>query len=210
MAETMPETMPETSAETTPDAKAEVVPTLIAICVVHALRPDTAPPGVTAIDKRPVEGAVQVRKLGVHADVQADRKYHGGIDQAVYVYAQEDADFWESELGRETPPGWFGENFRVSGVDVSGARPGERWTVGDGVVLEVTLPRVPCAVFARWVGGSDSRGWVKRFTTAGRPGAYARVVSTGKVRGGDRISVTQSTQPDAPTIAEMLRAAAPS
>lgn len=182
------------------------MPSLLAICVVHALRPDSGQPGVTAIDKRPVAGPVQVRKLGVHADVQADRKYHGGVDQAVYVYAQEDAEFWESQLGRETPPGWYGENFRVSGVDVSGARPGDRWMLGDDVVLEVTLPREPCATFARWVGGADARGWVKRFTAAARPGAYARVVKTGKTTAGDEITVSTTLNRDALTIAEMLLA----
>ena len=183
------------------------MPSVTAVCVVHALRPDRGSPGVTAIDKRPVAGPVQVRKLGVNADVQADRKYHGGVDQAVYVYAQEDADFWQSELGRETPPGWYGENLRVLGVDVSGARPGDRWAIGNDVVLEVTLPREPCAVFARWVGGTDARGWVKRFTAAARPGAYARVVTTGKVQAGDTITVAAAAAVDGGlTIAEMLLA----
>ena len=182
------------------------MPSLTAVCVVYALQPDAGVPGVTAIDKRPVDGPVQVRKLGVHADVQADRKHHGGEDQAVYVYAQEDADFWETELGRETPPGWYGENFRVSGVDISGARPGDRWVFENGVELEVTFPRKPCATFARWVGGADARGWVTRFTAAARPGAYARVVSTGKVRAGDEIAVSATPHRDTPTIAEMFLA----
>lgn len=181
--------------------------TLTAVCVVHALLPDAGVPGVTAIDKRPIDGSAQVRKLGVHADVQADRIHHGGENQAVYVYAQEDADFWADELGREIPPGWFGENLRVSGVDVSNARAGEQWAIGEDVVLEVTHPREPCATFARWVGGTDARGWVKRFAAAGRPGAYVRVVSTGKVRAGDAITVTASPTPDAGTMAEMLASA---
>ncbi len=183
---------------------------LVAVCVVHALRPDDGVPGVTAIDKRPVDGSVVVRTLGVHADVQADRKHHGGVDQAVYVYAREDAEHWGSELGRDIPAGWFGENLSTEGLDVSGARPGDRWTIGEGddaVVLEVTSPRQPCATFARWVGGSDARGWVKRFTRAGRPGAYARVVRTGTVRAGDRITVNSTSDESVSTIAAMLAGA---
>lgn len=75
--------------------------TLLAVCRVHQLRPDSGTVGITAIDKRPVEGLVNVRPLGLYADVQADRANHGGLDQAIYAYSQEDADFWATELGRE-------------------------------------------------------------------------------------------------------------
>ena len=81
---------------------------------------------MTAIDKRPVDGPIKVRKLGLFADAQLDRKHHGGEDKALYVYSQEDAEWWETELGRELPPGWFGENLRVSGIDVNAAKVGER------------------------------------------------------------------------------------
>ncbi len=70
--------------------------------------------GVTAIDKRPAAGRVAVRPLGLTADLQADRVHHGGEDQAVYAYAQEDADFWSAALGYEVTPGLFGENLRPS------------------------------------------------------------------------------------------------
>lgn len=160
------------------------------VCVVHQLLPDPGGrAGVTAIDKRPVDGPVKVGPYGLYRDVQADRKHHGGLDQAVYVYADEDARRWSAELGRDTPPGWFGENLRTTGIDVSGARIGERWQIGAKVVVEVTKPRIPCQTFARWVGGDDERGWVKRFAQAGRPGAYLRIVQGGKVSAGDEILV---------------------
>lgn len=98
------------------------MPSLLAVCVVHQLRPDAGYIGVTAIDKRAVSGPVRVRPLGAYGDVQADRKHHGGLDKALYAYAQEDADFWQSELGRDLPPGWFGENLRTEGLDVNAAR----------------------------------------------------------------------------------------
>jgi len=166
-----------------------------AVCVVAQLRADAGPVGVTAIDKRPVAGAVRVGPYGLRADVQADRRHHGGLDKAVYVYGQEDADFWAAELGRELPPGWFGENLRVEGVDVRGVAAGERWIVGDAdarqrgaaLVLEATGPRRPCATFARWVGGAQAQGWVRRFSEAGRYGAYFRVLAPGEVREGDAV-----------------------
>ncbi|MCC2315549.1 MOSC domain-containing protein [Cellulomonas xiejunii] len=180
------------------------MPSILAVCVVHALRPDPGPVGVTAIDKRAVTGPVRVGRYGLRADVQADRKYHGGEDQAVYVYGQDDADHWARELGRDLPPGWFGENLRVTGLDPNAARVGERWRVGADVVLEVTGPRTPCATFARWVGGDDERGWVRRFRDAGRVGAYLRVVQRGSVQVGDEVVVERAAPPDAPTVHEVL------
>lgn len=181
------------------------MPQLLAACVVSALRPDAGTVGITAIDKHPVTGPIKVGRLGLYADVQADRKNHGGEDKAIYAYSQQDAEFWEHELGRPLPAGWFGENLRVEGLDVNNARVGERWRIGSSVELEVTMPRTPCATFARWVGGADARGWVKRFGTEGRLGPYLRVIHTGHIEAGDEIEVL-STPTDAPTILEMFRA----
>ncbi|UWD78352.1 MOSC domain-containing protein [Curtobacterium flaccumfaciens] len=158
-----------------------------AVCRVDRLLPDSGIIGVTAIDKRPVTGSVRVRPLGLRADVQANRKYHGGVDQAVYAYADEDAAYFADLLEREVPPGLFGENLRTSGIDVTGAVTGERWRIGDTLVLEVTVPRTPCGTFARRMGIDK---WVKRFADEGRPGAYFRVVKSGSVAAGDPIEVT--------------------
>ena len=160
---------------------------VVAVCTVHALLPDRGV-GVTAIDKRPVDRALRVRRLGLHGDVQADRKWHGGEDQAVYAYAQEDADWFAEDLGRPITPGLFGENLRTSGVAVSGAVIGERWHVGEKLVLEVTSPRIPCGTFERRMGVP---GWQRRFEEHGAPGAYFRVVRAGDVRAGDRVEVVE-------------------
>lgn len=161
--------------------------TLLAVCRVHGLLPTKDSTGVTAIDKRPVEGPVTVHPLGLTGDIQASRKHHGGPTKAVYAYAQDDADFWSAELGREVTPGLFGENLRVSGVDASHAVIGERWSVGDQVVLEVTMPRTPCVNFARYLG---ERSWVRRFAEANRVGTYLSVVTKGSISAGDTIRVT--------------------
>lgn len=158
---------------------------LLAVCRVHQLLPDSGTVGTTAIDKRPVTGRVQARRLGLYADVQADRDNHGGPDQAVYAYAEEDAAFWADELGREITPGLFGENLRTTGTAVSTAVLGERWRVGSAV-LEVTQPRTPCATFGRRMG---EERWVRRFTAANRTGAYLRVVEAGEIGAGDVIDV---------------------
>jgi MOSC domain-containing protein YiiM len=162
---------------------------VVAVCAVHALIPDAGTIGVTAIDKRPLDGPVRVGPYGVRGDVQANRKHHGGLEQAVYAYAQEDAAFWESELDRELAPGWFGENLRTEGIDVNAVVIGERWRIGDTLELEVTRHRNPCQTLARRLGGPEARGWVKRFADARRLGPYFRVVKSGAISAGDEIVV---------------------
>jgi MOSC domain-containing protein YiiM len=142
-------------------------------------------PSRTGIDKRPVTGRVAVHPLGLEGDVQVNRRYHGGEGQAVYAYAQGDADFWVAELGRDLPPGRFGENLRTSGLDLTGALLGERWRIGTAL-FEVTAPRIPCANFARFWGVPDL---VKRFSAHGATGAYLRVLEPGDVGARDPVEV---------------------
>lgn len=142
-------------------------------------------PARTGIDKQPVTGRVAVHPLGLDGDVQVNRKHHGGEGQAVYAYAQEDADWWSAELGRELPPGRFGENLRTSGLDLRRALIGERWQIGTAL-FEVTAWRTPCANFARFWGVPDL---VKRFAAHGATGAYLRVLETGEIGAGDAVEV---------------------
>jgi MOSC domain-containing protein YiiM len=158
-----------------------------AVCVVHEILPDSfGSVATTAIDKRPVTGPVRAEPLGLSGDTQCDTESHGGPDQAIYAYADEDADWWAERLQREIPPGLFGENLRTAGVDVTGAEIGEQWRIGDGVLVEVAGPRIPCQTFA---GRMDQPHWVKRFTDRGAPGAYLRVVVPGPISAGDLITV---------------------
>lgn len=142
--------------------------------------------GRTGIDKRPVTGPVEVTALGLAGDVVIDARHHGGIDQAVYAYAREDAAWWAAELGREIEPGRFGENLSTRGVDLTNAVIGERWTVGSAV-LEVSLPRIPCRTFADFWDVPDL---IQRFTSRGASGAYLRVLTEGQITAGDPIVVT--------------------
>ncbi len=148
----------------------------------------------SAIDKRPVD-AITVREpgpkqgglgSGVEDDDVVSRRHHGGTHQAVYAVAAEELAWWGAALGRELGPGAFGENLTTEGLDVDGALVGERWRIGERVVLEVSGPRIPCATFAAHLG---ERGWVKRFAERGRTGAYLRIVEPGEIRAGDEVRV---------------------
>lgn len=169
-----------------------------------------APSGGTGIDKQPAEGAVRVAApgakgvagSGVAGDEVCDLRHHGGNDQAVYAYAREDLDAWERLLGHPLANGSFGENLTTYGLDVSGAKIGERWRVGPDLLLEVTSGRIPCQTFQGHLGETK---WVRRFTRQGAPGAYLRVIEPGEIRGGDPIEVVHRPGHDI-TVALQFRA----
>jgi len=152
----------------------------------------------TGIWKLAVNGRVAVGPDGLAGDEQADRRYHGGADKALYAYAVEDYAWWAAELGRELEPGLFGENLTVAGLDLVEARVGERWRVGTAL-LEVSEPRQPCYKLGHKMG--DMR-FVRRFAKALRLGAYLRVIQEGELGAGDRIAVVE--RPDHDVSMELL------
>lgn len=182
---------------------------VLAICRVHQLITTKTGFGVTGIDKRPTEGPVKLKRFGVFGDAVGDTENHGGPDQAIYAYSQEDADYWGAELGRLIPPGLFGENLRTEGVATTRAVIGTRWRIGKAL-LEVTSPRVPCATFGERMGEPQ---WVKRFTQAGLVGTYLRVLEHGTAQAGDAIveehvpahGITVGKFFSDPTLAEALQ-----
>jgi MOSC domain-containing protein YiiM len=151
--------------------------------------------GITGINKQPVDHPVAVRApgpktVGLHSGLVGDQifdiDHHGGDDQAVYAYAREDYDWWERTLDRKLRGGMFGDNLTTVNVDVSGAVIGEKWRIGQDLVLQPTFGRIPCATFQARMAEPH---WVKTFTRENRPGAYLRVVAPGDVQAGDRVEV---------------------
>jgi MOSC domain-containing protein YiiM len=166
---------------------------------------------LTGIEKIPTSGSIQVRAPGTKSDglggglvgdTVCDRRNHGGNTQAVYAYAREDLDHWESVLGRTLPGGVFGENLTTKGVDVNGAVIGERWRIGDELELAVTAPRIPCGTFRGWIA---ERGWLRTFARAAMPGTYLSVVTPGQVRAGDSLTVVHRPAHGV-TVAQVFRA----
>jgi MOSC domain-containing protein YiiM len=134
----------------------------------------------TAIFKQPVAGPVDVGPGGLAGDTVADAARHGGPDQAVYLFSREDAQWWSSQLQRDIPPGYFGENLTLDRWWPE-VRVGDRLRFGK-LELEVSFPRIPCATLAAWVGRPT---FLKDFAAARRPGVYARVIRPGRVAAGD-------------------------
>jgi MOSC domain-containing protein YiiM len=155
------------------------MPTLLSVNVGSPqILPGSATP--TGIVKLPRTGPVMIDQMGILGDAVLDKKHHGGADQAVYIYLQDDYRFWANELGDMPAPGTFGENLTIDGIDGQNLAIGDRLQIGE-VLLEVTYHRTPCATLGRKMG--DPR-WVKRFAKALRPGGYTRVLSPGTVEAG--------------------------
>ena len=63
-------------------------------------------PVLTGIRKRPVDGPVAVRPLGLEGDEQADLSVHGGLSKAVYAYPSEHYPFWQTVRAQAKVSGW--------------------------------------------------------------------------------------------------------
>ena len=154
--------------------------------MVHAEVPDVGGSvGITAIDKRAVADRRIVTSDGVTGDKRSDMQHHGHSDQAVYAYAAEDYAWWTQQTGRDFSAGFFGENLTTTGIDWNDMTIGTVVHVGTAV-LQVSTARFPCGTFQRWI---KEEQWVKRFTDAGRCGAYLRVLESGEIGLGDEIVV---------------------
>ena len=138
----------------------------------------------TGIFKEPVAGSVVVRRLGLDGDVQADPRFHGGPDKAVYAYPSEHYAFWQGEFPeRELGWGTFGENLTTEGLREEEVRIGDVLRIGTSD-LEVTQPRFPCFKLGIKFGRPDI---IPRFLRSGRSGFYFAVRTEGVVAAGDRI-----------------------
>lgn len=140
---------------------------------------------ITGIYKTPVEWPVFITTDGLSGDLIANKKHHGGPDQAVYIYGQPDYDYWKDELGERISPGLFGENLTISGLESAAFNIGDFLHIGE-VILQVTAPRIPCATLSAKIGDPQ---FVKKFRQAGRPGLYCRVLEIGEISAGDPVEV---------------------
>jgi MOSC domain-containing protein YiiM len=153
----------------------------------------------TGIFKYPTSEPVEINKEGIVGDVIANKGYHGGVDQALYFYSQQDYQWWEKELGKTLSPGTFGENLTLSHFPDSPLRIGDRFAVNN-LLLEITAPRIPCATLAARM---EDVTFVKKFVKAKRPGVYVRVLETGRLQVGDYLDFVPSSK-EFPTVIEVF------
>jgi MOSC domain-containing protein YiiM len=135
---------------------------------------------LSAFVKRPVVGAVQVQRMGLVGDEQADLSVHGGLDKAVYGYAVGHYAAWRQEYSRHDAllvAGAFGENLAIEGLDEADLCVGDIHAIGSALLHEDTaLPRA--------------------MTRNGRSGWYYRVVREGSLMPGDAVTLHERPNPD--------------
>jgi MOSC domain-containing protein YiiM len=153
----------------------------------------------TGIFKQPVSGPVQLRRLNLDGDRQADLAVHGGPFKAVYAYPSEHYDFWRQELpGTQLPSGMFGENFTTEGLFEGELHIGDRLQIGTAIVM-IRQPRIPCYKLGVKFHRTDI---LARFLRSGRSGFYFSVEQEGTVEAGDTFEFL-SREPQGVTITEM-------
>jgi MOSC domain-containing protein YiiM len=157
-----------------------------------------APLGADAVAsgfvKSPVTGPVAVGRLGVAGDAQADLRFHGGLDMAVYLYPSKHYASWRRELPEHAAllvPGGFGENLTTLGLDEDAICLGDVLRTGSAL-LQVTQPRQPCFKLA--LRFADPR-LPQMMQQTGRTGWYARVLEGGVVESLSPIIVTERLNP---------------
>ncbi|MDV7186797.1 MOSC domain-containing protein [Lutibacter sp. TH_r2] len=153
----------------------------------------------TGIFKNPIEGAIFLGETDVENDAVIDRRYHGGIEKAVYAYSENHYRYW-----RELYPnidlhfGLMGENLTISNLEETEIYVGSQYKLGE-TIIEVTKPREPCIKLGLVFG---TQKILKQFWNSTKSGVYFKVLQTGKVQVGDQLILLKLAN-NSSTIAEV-------
>ena len=152
----------------------------------------------TGVWKRQVDGPQTVRRLNIDGDGQGDLNGHGGEQRAVLVYQLDSYRHWQKHFGRDDfTYGMFGENLTVDGLPDDEVCIGDRYRIGEAE-FEVTQPRVTCYRVGMRLGQPELPSLL---VSHHRPGFYMRVITEGRIQGGDAIIKTR-TGPGALSVAD--------
>jgi len=153
----------------------------------------------TGIFKFPVNHPIFLGTEDVENDAVIDRRYHGGIDKAVYGYSLNHYAFWkELYPDLDWNYGMFGENLTISNLEETEIVVGNTYKLGE-VLLEVTKPREPCYKLGIRFGTQEI---LKQFWNSTKSGIYFKVLQTGNVSVGDKLILVHKAE-NSPTIAEV-------
>jgi len=152
----------------------------------------------TGIFKSPVN-EIFLGVEDVDDDAVIDRKYHGGIDQAVYAYSENHYAYWkELYPNLDLRFGMFGENLTISNLEETEIQIGNTYKLGE-VIIEVTKSRQPCMKLGIVFG---TQKILKQFWNSTKCGVYFKVLQTGKVTPDDKLILIKKND-GSPTIAEV-------
>lgn len=141
---------------------------------------------LSAIQKRPQEGPVQIHAEGLAPNEQADRRVHGGPEMALHLYPLDHHTWWRGEIGDHpllNEPGSFGSNLALRGLTEDQVHIGDRFACGTALI-EISQPRQPCWKIEHRFG---HKGMVAAIVRSGRCGWYFRVIEAGEVAEGESL-----------------------
>lgn len=145
----------------------------------------------TGIFKFPVQTPIYLGAEDVENDSVIDRKYHGGVDKACYLYSADHYTYWKQLYPTlEMPWGMFGENLTVEGLDESEINIGDTFEIGETIV-QATQPRQPCFKLEFRFHNNEI---VKQFVDSGFAGVYVRVLQKGHIKTGDELKLVEKKQ----------------
>ena len=145
----------------------------------------------TGIFKYPVNNPIYLGVENVQEDHIADRKVHGGLDKACYLFSTTHYDYWK-KLYPDLDWNWgmFGENLTVEGLDESEIYIGDIYELGTALV-QISQPREPCFKLGIRFG---SQHILRQFIDHAYPGTYIRILREGEVRAGDSFKLIERKQ----------------
>ncbi|WP_111707346.1 MOSC domain-containing protein [Lutibacter citreus] len=153
----------------------------------------------TGIFKYPVKDFIFLGEEDVENDSVIDRKYHGGIEKAVYAYSESHYKYWQ-ELYPDLDwhYGIFGENLTITNLEETKIKAGTQYKIGNAII-EVTKPREPCMKLGLVF---KTQNVLKQFWNSTKSGIYFKVLQVGEVKAGDELVLLKEAV-NTSTIAEI-------
>jgi len=141
----------------------------------------------TSIYKEPVNKKVNIKKMGIEGDKQADLKSHGGINKAVYAYSYKHYKYWEELLEKDFSNnyGLIGENLTIDDFDEKEFFIGDEFQISN-TVLKITQPRIPCYKLGIKM---NKKNFVNLFIEYAHLGMYMKVIKSGSIEKGDSLKL---------------------
>lgn len=143
---------------------------------------------VTGIYKAPVNHPIYLDKEEVKNDVIANRKVHGGIYKACYLFSVDHYPYWKNLYPKlDWNWGMLGENLTIAGLDETAICVGDIYKIGSALV-QITQPREPCYKLGVKFG---TQHVLKQFIAHGCPGTYVRILESGNVSTNDILTLIE-------------------
>ena len=142
----------------------------------------------TGIFKTPVPGPIYLGREIVTDDMIADRRVHGGLDKACYLFSSDHYSYWQKLYpGLNWNWGMFGENLTVEGLDEDQILIGDIYEIGSARV-QVSQPREPCYKLGIRFGNQEI---LNQFIAYSYPGTYVRILREGEAKAGDNVNLIE-------------------